>query len=101
MDYKQILERLSAIRAKKNLSAMELGKILGNSDTYIYKIEDGSIILSVPKLLEILEVLEVPVEEFFYKNIQQYREDMEVQNILRTLSKEEFKALMLLLERKK
>ena len=55
----------------------------------------------MPKLLEILEVLEVPVEEFFYKNIQQYREDMEVQNILRTLSKEEFKALMLLLERKK
>ena len=39
----------------------------------------------MPKLLEILEVLEVPVEEFFYKNIQQYREDMEVQNILNIL----------------
>lgn len=65
MYYKQIVNRLTDLRVKKNLTARELGKRLGNSDTYVYKVEDCTIVLSVPKFLEILKILDVSIEEFF------------------------------------
>ena len=100
MNYKQIVERLSLIRTRKNLSSRELGLMLGNSDTYFYKVEDGSIVLNVPKLCEILEALEVNTEEFFYDDFDNYKKDKELLGITKSLSKEELEALILLLKRK-
>lgn len=100
MNYKQIVERLSLIRTRKNLSSRELGLMLGNSDTYFYKVEDGSIVLNVPKLCEILEALEVDTEEFFYDDFDNYKKDKELLGITKSLSKEELEALILLLKRK-
>lgn len=100
MNYKQIVERLSLIRTRKNLSSRELGLMLGNSDTYFYKVEDGSIVLNVPKLCEILEALEVDTEEFFYDDFDDYKKDKELLGITKSLSKEELEALILLLKRK-
>lgn len=88
MDYKQIIERLSMIRTRKNLSSRELGLMLGNSDTYFYKVEDGSIILNVPKLLEILEALEMSTEEFFYEDFDIYQKDKEILALVSSLSQE-------------
>ena len=100
MNYKQIVERLSLIRTRKNLSSRELGLMLGNSDTYFYKVEDGSIVLNVPKLCEILEALEVDTEEFFYDDFDNYKKDKEFLGITKSLSTEELEALILLLKRK-
>ena len=69
MNYNEIIERLSLIRTRKNLSAREFGRMLGNSDTYFYKVEDGSIIINLPKFLEMLETLEIDTEEFFYNDL--------------------------------
>ncbi len=101
MDYRHIIERLSLIRTKKNLSSRELGRILGNSDTYFYKVEDKSIILNLPKFLEILEILEIGTEEFFYEDFENYEKDKEVLKFIKSLSKEEFDALVTLFNRKK
>ncbi len=101
MTYKQIIERLSLIRTRKNLSAREFGRMLGNSDTYFYKVENGSIILNMPKFLEMLETLEISSEEFFYDDLDNYKKDKEILEITKSLSKEEFEALILLLKRKK
>ena len=73
MDYQQIIERLKLIRMRNHLSAKDLGKLLGNSYTYFYKVEDGSIILSMPKLLEVLQLLGVTTEEFFYDDFENYK----------------------------
>ena len=100
MDYKQIIERLSLIRARKNLSSREFGRMLGNSNTYFYKVEDGSIILSLPKLMEMLEALEIKTEEFFYNDFDNYKKDKEILEITKSLSTEELEALILLLKRK-
>ncbi|MBQ8762204.1 MAG: helix-turn-helix transcriptional regulator [Clostridia bacterium] len=100
MNYQQIIERLSLLRISKNLSARELGLKLGNSETYFYKIENGSIILSTPKLLEVLEALEISTEEFFYGNLDNYKNDMEILNLTSKLSKEEFDALKILINKK-
>lgn len=69
MNYNEIIERLSLVRTRKNLSAREFGRMLGNSDTYFYKVEDGSIIINLPKFLEMLETLEIDTEEFFYNDL--------------------------------
>ena len=100
MDYKQIVERLSLIRTRKNLSSREFGMMLGNSETYFYKIEDNSIILNVPKLLEVLEALNISTEEFFYDDLDNYKRDKEILQITKSLTKEELEALILLLKRK-
>ena len=100
MDYKQIIERLSLIRTRKNLSSRELGLMLGNSDTYFYKVEDGYIVLNLPKFLEVLDTLEIDTEEFFYKDFDNYKRDKEILQITKSLSKEELEALILLLKRK-
>lgn len=101
MDYKQIIERLSLIRTRKNLSSREFGRMLGNSDTYFYKVEDGSIVINLPKLIEMLDALEIDTEEFFYNDFDNYRKDKEILEITKSLSKEEFEALITLLKRKK
>ncbi len=100
MDYKQIIERLSLIRTNKNLSSRELGRLLGNSNTYFYKVEDGSIVLNLPKFLEILDTLEISTEEFFYNDFMNYKKDMELLEKVKKLSPEEIDALFLLLKRK-
>ncbi len=100
MDYDEIIERLSLTRTRKNLSSRKLGRLLGNSDTYFYKVEDGSIILNMPKFLEILETLEITPEEFFYKDFENYKRDKEILKITKSLSKEELEALVILLKRK-
>ena len=100
MNYKQIIERLSLIRTRKNLSSRELSLMLGNSDTYFYKVEDGSIVLSVPKLLEILETLEVSTEEFFSDDFENYSKNTDILKMTKSLSKDQLNAFMLLLKRK-
>ncbi len=100
MNYKEIIERLSLIRTSKNLSARELGLMIGKSDTYFYKVEDKSIILNVPKLIEILDALQVDTEEFFYKDFENYKRDKEILALTKNLSKEELQALIVLLKRK-
>ena len=101
MNYKQIVERLSLLRTKKNLSSRELGGMIGNSDTYFYKVEDNTIILNLPKFLEILEALEISTEEFFYEDLDKYKKDKELLDVLHSLSKEELDALITLLKRKR
>lgn len=98
MDYKEIVQRLSLIRTRKNMSSIELSKLLGNSNTYFYKVEGGSIILNIPKLLEILEVLGVSTEEFFYKDFDNYENDINVLNAIKKLSREELDSLLILLK---
>ena len=87
MDYKQIIERLSLIRTRKNLSSREFGRMLGNSDTYFYKVEDGSIIINLPKFIEILETLQIDTEEFFYDDFDNYKKDKEILKIIKCLNK--------------
>lgn len=75
--------------------------MLGNSDTYFYKVEDNSIILNLPKFLEILEALDIDTEEFFYDDFDNYKKDKEILSLIKSLSQEELDALLTLLKRKK
>ncbi len=52
---------------------------------YIAQIERGRIVLTVEKLLQILEVCNFPIERFFSKNIYEYAEDRELQDLIGSL----------------
>lgn len=100
MDYQEVIERLKTIRMRKHLSAKDLGKMLGNSYTYFYKVEDGSIILSVPKLLEVLQLLDVSVEEFFHDDMDNYRLDKEILELSKSIAKPEVDTMLHLMKKR-
>lgn len=74
MNMKDLINRISYFRVKKNLSARELSLQIGKAGGYINKLESYDFNLPVPVLLDILEALEVSAEEFFYLG-QDYNKD--------------------------
>lgn len=88
---------MSLLRTKKKLSSRELGGMIGNSDTYFTRLNNT--ILNLPKFLEILEALEISTEKFFYEDLDKYKKDKELLEVLHSLSKEELDALIILLKR--
>ncbi|MCI8612664.1 MAG: helix-turn-helix transcriptional regulator [Clostridia bacterium] len=56
--------RIGYFRNQKNLSARELSLRLGKSPTYINQIKSRNFNLSLPALLDIIDVLEISCAEF-------------------------------------
>ncbi|MBE7082524.1 MAG: helix-turn-helix transcriptional regulator [Clostridiales bacterium] len=99
MDIKEILTRIGYVRNQANLSARELSLRIGMSQQYIGKIEGGHIVLTVEKLLQILEICNFSLDRFFSKNIYDYNEDKELENLLSTLPLEKKKHIIEFIKR--
>ena len=95
-----ILNRIRYFRNKKNMSAYELGMTLGHSKGYFYRIENGKINLSVEMLLDILKILDVSTEEFFYDDLQNYQRDKNSISLCNGLTPQEIDSLKIILKRK-
>lgn len=68
MEFNEFGINLAKIRAKSNLSAYELSLRIGKDSSYINKVENGKINISLKTILSICEVLEIePVELFDLK----------------------------------
>ena len=52
-------------RIKQNISAYELSLRLGKDASYINKLENGKINVSLKMIIEISENLNVPIQDFF------------------------------------
>ena len=52
-------------RLKKNISAYELSLRLGKDPSYINKLENGKINISLKMIMEISKELDTPIEYFF------------------------------------
>ena len=85
MEIKEILSRIGYVRNKANLSAREVSLRIGMSPQYVAQLESGRIVLTVEKLLQILEVCNFPIERFFCANIEDYNIDNELKTIIETL----------------
>lgn len=85
MDIKEVLYRIGYVRTGANLSARELSLRIGMSTQYMAQVENGRIVLTVEKLLQILEVCHFPVERFFATNIEDWDVDHEFQNLFEIL----------------
>ncbi|MBO5229416.1 MAG: helix-turn-helix transcriptional regulator [Clostridia bacterium] len=86
MDMKEVLHRIGYVRNNANLSARELSFRIGMSSQYIAQVESGRIVLTVEKLLKILEVCNFPLERFFAVNIQDWNLDTGLYRIFEKLT---------------
>jgi len=85
MNIKEILTRIGYVRNKAELSAREVSQRIGMSPQYVAQVESGRIVLTMEKLLQILEVCEFPIERFFSTNIENYNEDIELKGLIESL----------------
>ncbi len=85
MEIKEILLRIGYVRNKANLSAREVSLRMGMSPQYVAQLESGRIVLTVEKLLQILEICDFPLERFFSPNIVDYPVDKELQSLIEAL----------------
>ena len=85
MDIKDILSRIGYVRNQANLSAREVSLRMGMSPQYVAQLESGRIVLTVKKLLMILEICEFPIERFFSPNIEDYNIDNELTSFIQSL----------------
>ena len=85
MDIKEILARIGYVRNKANLSAREVSFRMDMSPQYVAQLESGRIVLTVEKLLKILEICEFPIDRFFSTNIDDYEIDKELQTLIESL----------------
>ncbi|MBE7089319.1 MAG: helix-turn-helix transcriptional regulator [Clostridiales bacterium] len=85
MEIKEILSRIGFVRNKANLSAREVSLRMGMSPQYVAQLESGRIVLTIEKLLQILEICEFPIERFFSPNITDYNVDNELKFLIESL----------------
>ena len=85
MEIKEILSRIGYVRNKANLSAREVSLRMGMSPQYVAQLESGRIVLTIEKLLQILEICEFPIERFFSSNIADYNVDNELKLLIESL----------------
>lgn len=88
MDINEILHRIGYVRNKANLSARELSLRMGMSQQYVAKLESGQIVLTVEKLLQILEICDFPIERFFSKDIDDYQINNDLYGLIEKLPAE-------------
>lgn len=85
MEIKDVLTRIGYIRNSANLSAREVSLRMGMSPQYVAQLESGRIVLTVEKLLQILEICDFPIERFFSVNINDYKIDNELKILIESL----------------
>lgn len=94
MDVNEVLTRVGYVRNNANLSARELSLRMGMSPQYIAQIESGRIVLTVKKLLQILEICNFSIERFFSPNIESYENDKELQALITSLPENKKKNIL-------
>ncbi len=97
--YKEILFKIGYYRNKNNLSARDTSLRLGYSDSFVNRIERQAVELKVSTLLKFLELVEITPLEFFYPNAENFKQDKELLETIKSLSPED-KATILDLAKK-
>ena len=99
MDKNEIIDRISRLRTRANLSARALSMEIGMNEGYINRLESKrDFSPSMDVLLNIIEVCNSTTEEFFYYNLDNYSKDMKIINLLKKTNQDKKNAIITLLE---
>lgn len=63
--FKTYCLNLAKIRISKNILAYELSLRLGKDASYVHKVENGKINISLKMMIKISEILETDITKFF------------------------------------
>lgn len=100
MNKVEIINRISQLRIRANLSARALSQKIGMNDGYISRMESKKDFLpSMDSLLAIIEVCSSSTEEFFYRDVFSYKKDMEIIDLLSRADNDVKDAILTLLKK--
>lgn len=100
MTVDEVIDRISALRTRAELSARALSLTINKNPAYIAQLESKKgFEPSLSVILDICEVCGVTPEEFFYHDVEAYKVDKQVIEFLKTLSEKQKKAIMNLYEK--
>ena len=85
MEIKEVLNRIGYVRNSANLSAREVSLRMGMSPQYVAQLESGRIVLTVEKLLQILDICNFPLQRFFSNDIANDTQNKELQALIEAL----------------
>jgi len=84
MELYEIIDRISQLRTKAGLSARELSLRIGKNEAYINRLEyRKNFEPSISVINDIVEACGSSLEEFFYYNMNQYKEDKQIIDLLK------------------
>ncbi len=96
----EIIERISVARHNAGLSAKALSEMAGLNKGYINRLENGKDFLpSVEALLNIIEACGMTEEQFFYRDINSYNQDMQLIDAMKNLPNDKKLAIVTLLKK--
>ena len=95
MNKDDVVLRISRARNRANFSARELSLKIGKNEAYISRLEskNDSFEPSITALLDIISICNMTETEFFYYDMDQYKLDMEIIELLKKI-KPEIKELL-------
>jgi len=100
MDLNEIIGRISQLRTKAGLSARELSLRIGKNEAYINRLEyKKNFEPSISVINDIVEACASSLEEFFYYDMNQYKTDKQVIDLLKTVPESKKKAFIEILSK--
>lgn len=99
MELKEVIERISLLRVREGLSARELSLRIGKNEAYINRLEyRKNFELSISVINDISDACNSSLEEFFYYDIKEYKNDKKIINLLRKVKPEIKQSIINILE---
>ena len=98
MNIEWFSQRLFELRNKKNVSARDMSLCLGQSESYINKIENQKALPSMSMFFYMCEYLDVTPNEFFNENLFHDKQAEELTNLLKDLTPAQISAFKNLIE---
>ena len=100
MELNEIIGRISQLRTKAGLSARELSLRIGKNEAYINRLEyRKNFEPSVTVISDIAEACGSSLEEFFYYDMNQYKIDKQVIDLLKNIPESKKKAFVEILSK--
>ena len=85
MDKNELIKRIKASRKLAKLTAKQLSLNINKNAMYITRLENdkGKNFPSTKTFFQIIEACDIPLDKFFYYNIDEYDRDKHLMNLLK------------------
>ena len=95
MEFFEVIDRLKKIRTRKGLSARELSLNINKNVTYINRLEHRKdFVPTITAINDIAEACDSSLEELFYYDIDSYKIDKEIIEVLKNTPADKKKAML-------
>lgn len=99
MNLEEIINRISQLRTREGLSARELSLRIGKNEAYINRLEyRKNFEPSISVINDIVIACNSSLEEFFYYDLNQYKKDKELIELLKNTPENKKEAIIQILK---